>query len=355
MLFVSIIIAFAFTSLATDDPELPCLSEQNSPNQNIGLKIDIWYGRHQRFGHLGISQRWINIVGNVSSKDSVTECFYILNNRPAQPFQLGPDLHRLAKAGDFNLDLALTTLEEGENRLIISVISGSRQVNDTVFLQISKEAKWPIPYEVDFTVVDNLQDVIQVVDGNWNLTKEGVRTVEPYYDRVFCIGDTSWQNYEALVKLTVHDWTPSQPGPPTYNVSHFGIAMHWRGHHEDGNQPRRKWYPLGAQGEFLLKEKSDSCHWRILFDGKNPDKPPIYASGFNSIKKNRIIWVKSQVRNVENGNTVYKFKQWLDGQEEPAEWNLEGTEKGDYSSGSLCIVPHNSDVTIHQVKIDPIF
>jgi hypothetical protein len=100
-------------------------------------------------------------------------------------------------------------------------------------------------------------------DGLWCLEADGVRTAAPS-DRVLSMGDRSWKNYEATVRLTIHGFTPSAPGPPTYDVTHFGVAMRWRGYHTDGLQPRRKWYPLGAQGEFLLRQKT--CRWRILFD-----------------------------------------------------------------------------------------
>ena len=29
------------------------------------LKIDVWYGKHQRFGHNGLPQQWVNVLGRV--------------------------------------------------------------------------------------------------------------------------------------------------------------------------------------------------------------------------------------------------------------------------------------------------
>ena len=318
------------------------------------LRIDFWYGSHQTFGQIGMTQRWVNILGNISARDSIEDCYYVLNDQPAKNFNLGPDLHRLANQGDFNIDLPISEVKEGNNVLAIFATSGDQYVSDTITFEIFSDRNWPIPYEVDFTTISNLQEVVQVVDGLWSLSTEGAHTVEPYYDRVLSIGDTSWRNYEALLKLTIHDWTPSQPGPPTYNVSHFGMAMHWRGHHHDGRQPARKWYPLGAQGEFLLKENMDSCQWRILFDGKYREKPPRYAPKYNKITKGRTMWVKTQVEVVDVGSCRYRFKQWLHGDTEPSEWDVEGIESNDYESGALCIVPHNSEVTIHQLKVNKI-
>ena len=44
------------------------------------------------------------------------------------------------------------------------------------------------------------------------------------------------------------------------------------------------------------------------------------------------------------------------GSPEPLGWDVEGVEKrkNDYPSGSLCLVPHNSDVTIHEVMVEPL-
>ena len=29
------------------------------------LRIDVWYGKRQRFGHNGLPQQWINVLGRV--------------------------------------------------------------------------------------------------------------------------------------------------------------------------------------------------------------------------------------------------------------------------------------------------
>ena len=33
--------------------------------------IDIWYGDEQRFGHLGVPQRWVNVLGRVDPERCV--------------------------------------------------------------------------------------------------------------------------------------------------------------------------------------------------------------------------------------------------------------------------------------------
>ncbi len=344
---MSLIMASCLTMLCT-----MTISEY-SEDTGEPVKIDIWYGSSQSFGDPGRAQRWINILGNI--RGGTNEAFYSLNNGPAQPLSLGSDLHRLAKEGDFNVQIGWGEVVVGENHLQIGTLDGKgNHIDTTITLRISPFSKWPLPYAVDFRSIADLQQVVQISDGKWNLTNGGVRTSEPYYDRVLMMGDTTWTNYEALINLTVHDWTDSEPGPPTYNVTHFGVALRWRGHHEDGRQPSRRWHPLGAQGEFLLRDEGDSCRWRILFDGGVKDKPAVYMNDLKAIDVGQQIQIRARVETRKDGKSMYQFKQWMADQPEPAAWDLTGYEADDYPSGALCLVPHNSDVTIHSVDIKPI-
>jgi len=316
--------------------------------------IQIWYGPEQRFGHLGHPQRWINVLGNINRPEAVDSVSFSINGRPERRLALGCDLHRLGFPGDFNAQLSWDDVEEGANALLIKAYrKKGRPVSKEVTVHVGQDQTWPLPYCVDFSTTEHLQDVVQVVDGHWGLEDTGVRTLQRYYDRVLAIGDTTWKNYQATVRLTVHGFTPSEPGPPTYNVTHFGVAMRWRGHHHDGRQPSRKWFPLGAQGEFLLKDNLDRCQWRILFDGTQ-DKPRKYSEKRNSLAIGQAILIKAQVASLPDGRTRYRFKQWADGAPEPIAWDVEGLEAGDYPSGALCLVPHNSDVTIHEVRVEPL-
>ncbi len=324
-------------------------------NPSQGLNIDVWYGHEQRFGHLGQPQRWVNVLGTISDSSQVKYLSYTLNELPLQSLSIGSDLHRLAMPGDFNVELGWDEMKSGLNNLVIKVENIDQTItNYPIKLHIEKGNQWPLPYHIDFSKVRHLQDVVQVVDGHWNLVSTGVHTVQPYYDRVLSMGDTTWRDYESRILLTIHDFTPSSPGPPTYNVSHFGVAMRWRGHHTDGRQPSRKWYPLGAQGELLLEEHPDSNRWRILFDGQYAEKPPTYTSQRNTVSMGKPIWIKTQVQTLPDGRTRYRFKQWPEARSEPLDWDVEGYEKHDYPSGALCIVPHNSSVTIHKIWVTPI-
>ena len=314
--------------------------------------IQFCYGPVQRFGHLGRCQRWINVLGAVDRPEAAEAAFYRVNGGPERPLALGGDRHRLAETGDFNAEVGWDEVSPGDNGLEVRVARrGGGEDRAAVRLVVADGGPWPLPYAVDFSALENLQDAVQVVDGLWRLEADGVRTAAPYYDRVLCLGDRSWTDYETVARLTVHAFAPSEPGPPTYDVTHMGIAMRWRGHHRDDYSPHRKWYPLGAQGEFLLKEGAAGCQWRILFD-RPADKPPAYAGGRNALELGRPALFKTQVATVPDGRSRYRFKQWMEGAPEPRSWDVEGFEEDDYESGALCLVPHNSDVTIHSVRVE---
>lgn len=316
--------------------------------------VDLWYGSRQYFGQQGEPQRWINVLGTVSDAEHIASLTYRLNDGMADTLSIGSDLHRLAQPGDFNVELPWDAVQPGENDLVVTArYDDDRLATARTTVVVARGNTWPLPYRVDFTEVDTLQDVVQIIDGHWALTDDGVRTVTPYYDRVIGMGDSTWHDYEARVRLTIHGFTPSEPGPPTYNVTHMGVAMRWRGHHPDEHQPNRKWYPMGSQGELLLQALPDSSRYRILFGSEHPT---VVGERAFPVALEQQRWIRTQVRTQDDGSTLYRYKTWPVGEAEPSAWHAEGTEPEhlDYSSGSLLLVPHNSDVTIHEVSVAPL-
>lgn len=322
-------------------------------NTTSGKSIEVWYGQQQRFGHLGEPQRWINVLGRVTPSHQLLAATIRVNDGESRPLAIGSDSHRLADAGDFNAELGWDELRIGKNHLIVKATwRDGRSEQSDVEIGVARNERWPLPYYVDFRKTTNLQDVVQVVDGKWRLTPEGVRTERPYYDRVLTMGDTHWKNYQATIRFTLHGFAPSENGPPTYNVTHVGVALRWRGHTADDRQPSRQWYPLGAQGEFLIKPDLSKCQWRVL----PSQKDRTYAETVHKIDLHQPLKIKAQVATIAAGDSRYRFKLWAEGKPEPRAWDVEHIEKGDgdFPSGSLCLVPHNTDVTYRDVRVEPI-
>ena len=323
------------------------------------IVIDIWYGDQQQFGKIGIAQKWINILGNVSSNSGIKNCSYSLNDADTVMMTLGSDLHRLAAPGDFNIDLNIDECREGVNKLQISALdsAGNFKVNEITF-SVYKNNQWPLPYSIRWDEVENIQEVAQVVDGHWIINENGLHNLDVYYDRVVAIGDSSWHNYEVSTTVTFHGFTPPAPGPPTYSVTHAAISSRFPGHSEDGLQPFRQWYPLGATSEFRLTAGLDSCRWRI-FDGPKPASKKFYVeqevSEYRSIELERTYGMKHRVETVGENTTKYSVKLWSIDQEEPADWDFYGIEEEEnLPSGCALLIAHHTSVTFGDVYVIPI-
>ncbi|MEQ9442859.1 MAG: hypothetical protein RIG62_27710 [Cyclobacteriaceae bacterium] len=317
------------------------------------IQIQVWYGSEQHFGQRGIPQRWVNILGNVLP-DTLATLRYSLNGGFPQLVSLGEDGRRLARTGDFNVELHLDSLLVGKNELtLVAESNEGAEVKQTVNVYVRKQQSWALPYAVNWDTVQHIADVVQIVDGHWAQVPGGVRTLAPYYDRVLAFGDTSWHNYEVSTSVIFHGFASPLPGPPTYGVSHAAIATRWPGHDADAEQPHVKWYPLGATAEFRLTDGLDSCRWRV-FDGEH-----LYvedSSQHFSITLGTQYHMKHRVRTLHDSLTRYQVKLWEDGLPEPATWDLVADENStkNISSGSALLLAHNTDVTFGPISVIPL-
>ncbi len=350
---ISLLIVSAFVILC-----LSCRADK-SMNQETTVSINFWYGDNQTFGSLGIPQKWINILGNIDAKKGIKDAYYQLNNGDSCKLSLGSDLHRLASKGDFNIDIAYDDCLPGKNNIkVLATDSMGTSVTEEIQILVMKDKKWPLPYSIKWSEVKDIQEAVQIVDGHWIITENGLHNVDTYYDRVVAFGDSTWKDYEVSTTVTFHDFTPPTAGPPTYNVSHAAIASRWPGHSRDGLQPFRQWYPLGATSEFRLTAELDSCRWRI-FDGPKPNAVNFYVEQsqekFRSIKLNKVYGMKHRVESLGNGNTRYSVKLWPMDQEEPASWDFSGIEEQEnLQSGSALLIAHNTSVTFGDVDVQSI-
>ena len=174
--------------------------------------IALWYGPVQHFGAPGTTQRWINVLGTVQSEPGLAQLSYHLNQGPAHLLSTGPDGRRLAREGDFNVEIHRDSLQAGENKLVITAVdSVSRAATTTARVLYDRPRSWPLPYAVVWDNVDTLQRAVQIVDGHWQRVPGGIRTVAPYYDRVIAVGDTSWTDYKVSTSVIFHGFTPPPP------------------------------------------------------------------------------------------------------------------------------------------------
>jgi uncharacterized repeat protein (TIGR02543 family) len=310
--------------------------------------IQVWYGSEQTFGSLGKPQRWVNILGNVSDPDGVSVLKYSLNGGSELPLTIGPDYYRLANTGDFNVEIALTDLQDGVNQVIVTARDSlGNETAEVVVLTYASGNVWPESYTIDWSNASSIQDVAQVVDGLWQIEDGNVRVVEPGYDRIIAIGDIAWTNYEVIVPVTVHSPIPYPPTIP--NPAALGLLVRWQGHVEDDNQPSVQWWPLGVFAHYRFVETSPSLRLQAqqtLFIGYD----------FNLQFELGVKYIFKLRSETVSGGSTYSFKVWRADESEPSDWNLVGQEPADdQTQGSLILVAHHVDASFGNVSITPLF
>ena len=315
--------------------------------------IDLWYGTTQEFGAIGAPQKWVNVLGNVSDPDGVASLRYSLNDDPPTTLTIGANTRRLANSGDFNVEIDRNTLLVGANTLVITAVDNLGYfMAETVTVNYSNDNMWPTTYLTDWANAESIQNVAQVVDGNWSLTSTGVRTAETGYDRLIAIGDTNWTNYEITVPFTVH----SIDIPAGYNYPSngpgVGLLMGWVGHNDINvpvAQPKNGWRPIGALGWYRWR---NSTNERLELLGSVGGTLQTNTSG--QLQFGLPYMMKMRVRSNAGQGSTYNLKWWEDGQAEPLGWNLTGTGKPTApQAGSLMLVAHHADVEFGNVLIEP--
>ncbi len=336
------------TGLSANIEVQTSVSGTNTPPQ-----IDIWYGAVQEFGFIGIPQRWMNVLGNVSDPDGVASLSYALNNGAAMPLTIGANNNRLADDGDFNAEIDRSHLRLGANRLVITAVDNlGYTAEQTVIVNYADGNVWPMTYSIDWANTTSIQSVAHIVDGHWKLTPTGVRPVKVGYDRLLAIGDVSWKDYEITVPLTVYSIDPAGYASPS-NGPGVGVLMRWIGHNDINvkrTQPKIGWRPIGALAWYRWRSTTNE---RLEFMGSMGG---IQQTNFSKKLQFGLSYMMKLRVKTNNGQSVYRLKLWKVGQPEPASWDLTGGSGGSVTQqvGSLMLVAHHVDVEFGNVSIVPV-
>ncbi len=318
--------------------------------------IDLWYGTEQTFGKNGTPQRWINILGNVSDLDEILSLTYSLNGAKQIPLSIGPNRSRLDKRGDFNVDIARTALLDGENELILTATDTLQfQEIVTVTINYVDENKWYELYQIDWQAGEDIQEVVEVIDGVWEMSDGEVRITKPGYQRALAIGDIIWTDYEISVPITVHE---VQFIDGSENVPSIGFLTRWTGHTDlgtAGSQPKSGLQPFGVLASYRW-DLPDLVFMQL--EGNNNviesvvEEPP--EEGVSYIYKLRVETVENNAEDaefVENiAESMYRFKVWKADQPEPATWSMGSTFEG-APNGSFLLFAHHVDASFGEVTV----
>lgn len=330
-----------------------------TPEDGGGTIFDIWYGDTQKFGNVGNAQKWVDVLGTVDDPDGISSLSFTLNGGASRPLSIGPDGRRLLMPGDFDAQIPTSDLNVGANTIVIRAVDGLSNVSTkTVTVNWTTGTTWPLPYTINWSTVTTpaqVQNVAQVVDGQWRPTSGGLLTVDVGYDRLIDIGDVTWGDYEVEVPITIRGLdTVNGYDSPSFGPA-LGILMGWDGHEDcsvfleticdPSAQPVWGWWPSGSLGELRWTDTFEGL--RLI--GFNPDTSSEIAQAIDIGATYRF---KMRVETNLTG-PLYKLKIWKDGTTEPATWQLtdQQGQAGDPASGSFLLLVHHVDVAVGNVVV----
>jgi hypothetical protein len=322
--------------------------------------IRLWYGDLQQFGNLGIAQRWVNVLGTVEDADlgdRVTMA-YSVNDGEDIPLRVGADRRRLAGTGDFNIEIPIEGLRDGENVIILKATDryGNR-VNTSASVFYSNFNIWGLPYTIDWSQVQNIQAAVQVVDGKWELTSTGLRTAEAGYRRMFALGDISWTDYEIVADFAVNGLTPPTGDPAIIPDAEpfVGIITRWTGYYAwDNVRPALGPFPVGAFGRFIWRSAVQTAGARdnveLLDSFLNPAATDSSAL---QVLPGETYRIRMRTVTAVDGSSFYSVRVWRSDIEEPSWWNIAtAVPEGGNTAGSVALVANRADVTFGNIEIN---
>ncbi|MGE3327836.1 MAG: hypothetical protein AB7N61_20795 [Acidimicrobiia bacterium] len=326
-------------------PDSPVDLTATFSTPTAAASIDVWYGDRQVFGEHGVSQRWVNVLGNAFHSQGILSLGYRVNDGPPVPLSIGPDQRRLQRPGDFNIELDPATLVLGENHVEITLVGLGGDIATRDLTLVWQPTAVGLPIEVRWDEPLGVGSPAQAVDGRWVASEGQVRTGEVGYDRTLVVGDLSLQDYEVEATVTIEGVGPGA-GAPLSGDPLVGFGLRWQGHSAmDGSQPRWGFWPTGAFAWYTLK---NGGRFDLLGNGSAPAK---YRSGTIGIGETYIL--KARVETEVDGDR-YQFKWWRSGEIEPAGWMSQIVEPDGPATGSVLLIAHHLDVRFGNVLIKPL-
>lgn len=319
-------------------------------------QVEIWYGAHQVFGHNGVPQRWVNVLGNADDPDGIRSLTWSLNGGPHQPLSVGPDDRRLRDRGDFNVELDVRELRPGTNKVVIAATDTlDHQTLEEVTVELAEPRSNTSAYSIDWGSVDNVQKVCQIVDGRWAADDSGLRLHPEHtgYDRMVAIGDVGWRDYEITVPITIHAVDDAAFSSAHGAAPGVGVLLRWQGHSDRpvaGVRPRAGWLPGCGSNWFRWNDGAPGV--LNLFAGPTRRPAPISAqSDALQLETGSTYWFRARVETTPVGS-LYSLRAWRADDTEPPAWQLQRLTTGAHlPRGSLLFNAHFVDVTFGDVEI----
>jgi hypothetical protein len=329
-------------------------------------KIQIWdIEDNTVFRCLG-SQKIFNIRGRIDlDKSDIKNFYYVLNNSKSNSIPIGSNGTRLVNEGDFNIDTILVSELKHKNSIDLCI-----ELKDGNVFQISRNFfVEPSPISencsIDFSEIDRISEVAQIVDGNWQLMNDlqngrclKIDAENAGWDRIILFGSNDLKsNFEITAKLSVEKWVGNPHG--------VGILFHWKDH-------------LQGDGTKLPSEWNTSLAWYYTFskglqikngvNGKVNELASKYYFSNRSLRKlfrvllNRGNGKKFRSSDLQLGSPYfmklraegekYLFKIWQSTRKEP-DW-LVTAKDSTARRGAVGINAHRAAVNVYSFQFNKV-
>lgn len=335
---------------------------QQTPADAASARIEIWHGLEQRVGHLGDAQADFNLLGRVAEPGGLVSLEYTLND--AIPVELNfRRYRRLAAEGHFNADIPLAALRPGLNTIELKGRFVDGAFGRRVVTVTRSSGASPLPFAIDWAAVTDPQDVGQYVDGQWQLGEHGLRTAQMGYDRLFLIGDQSWQDYEVTAEVMVHE-VAAETGPVS-GGNGVGLILRFAGHVVGGPgrfpvaQPKWGYQPLGAIVWLRWRPgRADGPGVKQFVRGDSNDKTD---HGKITLRAGEAYVMKALCQTLPDdpegrGVSRYAFKLWPAATEEPPYWDWQELQvsRDALRRGGVGLVAHHVDASFGNIRVVPL-
>jgi hypothetical protein len=323
--------------------------------------IEIWHGDTQRVGNLGDAQDDFNLMGRVEPWREVDRLHYQINGAATHPLSFRA-FRRLVADGDFNADIPIGLLKPGPNTVtVIATFGDGATLRKSVTLHRQTGAR-PLPVVLRWKELAHFQEGGQAVDGHWEITRQGLRTRQVGYDRVFLIGERTWKDYDVRTTVTIHRL--AKETTPISGGNGLGMILRFAGHVTGGpryfpsGQPRWGYQPFGSIGWL---------RWRKGSVADGPDAQFYPGLGDRWENKKRFAAREGGVYGMRyacqtlpdapdgSGVTRYSYKVWDAFGPEPHQWTWQQTQTSRHAlrRGGAALLAHHVDVTFGDVEIRP--
>lgn len=365
MKYLNCIVSFLFIGVQFSLAQREVNHFENSNSRtNRESVINVWYGLNQMIGHLGSAQDDFNLIGNINDFGSVEVLTCQLNGAHPDTLTIGRghfgNLRRLAADGDFNADIPINRMKLGLNRINLYAYGPLGTFSTVTVLIDRQEGACELPFFINWNCISNPQNVGQYIDGKWSLAKNGLRTVRTGYDRIFLIGNRTWQDYEITVPFTINR-VVSKTGPVSF-ANGIGLLMRFQGHIVNpprfpASQPKWGYQPFGAIGWLRWEDGSANNPTKQFHRG---DNNKIENFGTVRIVIGKTYWMKMCAETLPDdslgrGVTKYSWKFWTDKEMEPSQWDWQviQTSHDALRSGGVALLSHHVDVTFGDIAVIP--